>query len=320
MIAVQAEHDVLLRELAMAYLEQGYSVVVTNRYKAAIHKWTSYQQCRNSQQELSSQLNRSEAYGIAIVCGTISGNIEVIDIDEKNALQGAMFEEFLQLLQVKNPEILPKLAIAKTKNKGYHLIYVCASVGRSRPLARRCLTVAEQQQSPKEKVKVLIETRGTDGYFVVFPTPGYRFTQKDLFHLTELSQAERDCLFEIARSFNTYREPVFPLRKICVRAAGGVYGPFKAYNESGDVIALLQRHGWIIVGNTPETTTFRRPGNTDHHSSGNFNHRLGWFSVFTTSSDFEVQKAYQPYAVFAVLECDGNFTKAKSRLIELGYH
>src|SRR6185312_8991693 len=65
-------------------------------------------------------------------------------------------------------------------------------------------------------------------------------------------------------------------------------------------------------------TVYRRPGK-DEGTSGNFNKERKWFSVFSTSTIFDTQKAYLPYAVYAILEHGGNFTEAAKKLLDEGY-
>jgi hypothetical protein len=54
-------------------------------------------------------------------------------------------------------------------------------------------------------------------------------------------------------------------------------------------------------------------------TSGNFDHEKNWFSVFTTSTEFEPERAYLPYAVYAILECSGDYSLASKKLYESGY-
>ena len=84
--------------------------------------------------------------------------------------------------------------------------------------------------------------------------------------------------------------------------------PFDDYNERGDVVNLLQEHGWKAVGNKGAKTIFLRPGQTTSQSSGNYDSDKNWFSVFTTSTEFEPCKAYLPYAVYAMLECNNDYS------------
>ena len=62
-----------------------------------------------------------------------------------------------------------------------------------------------------------------------------------------------------------------------------------------------------------------RPGGTKAESSGNYNTNLGLFKCFSTSTVFESEKAYTPFAVYTLLEHDGDFSKAASTLYEKGF-
>jgi hypothetical protein len=62
-----------------------------------------------------------------------------------------------------------------------------------------------------------------------------------------------------------------------------------------------------------------RPGQTTSESSGNYDENKNWFSVFSTSTGFEPETAYLPYAVFAFIECKKDFSEASRKLYEMGY-
>lgn len=63
----------------------------------------------------------------------------------------------------------------------------------------------------------------------------------------------------------------------------------------------------------------RRPGETSAAHSGNFDRSKNWFSVFSTSTIFKSQSPYKPSAVYAMLECGGDYHEAAKRLIDEGY-
>lgn len=287
------------------------------------------------------QLN---SYGVGIVCGGISGNLECIDVDVKYDLTGKMFERYKNMVHEIDENILPKMVVQKTRSGGYHLIYRCSKVCGNTKLANRPTTDEERDKTyvdeyayqisvekkdeitakkiadkakKNDKVRVLFETRGEGGQFVCHPTPGYEFVYGDLCSITEITPEERDVLFGIAMQFNqVIEEIVIPKSK--VEKINGL-SSFDDYNKRGDVVALLQEHGWKVVKQKGQKTIFLRPGQTTSQSSGNYDHDKKWFSVFTTSTEFEPQHAYLPYAVFATLECDKDFSLASKKLYELGY-
>jgi hypothetical protein len=286
----------------------------------------------------------SNCWGVGLVCGTPSGNVEVIDIDQKYSLDGKLFEQYKLAVNAIQPTLLKKLVVQKTKNGGYHFIYRCAKIEGNIKLANRPTTDAERTDTynktyeaqvisgkddaeairvakkakENDSVRVLLETRGFGGQIVIYPSPGYEVIYGDIYSITEITVEERETLHSIARQFNSVFEEVVIPRNTKIEKTKGL-SPFDDYNERGDVVALLQSHGWKVVGNKGNKTLLLRPGQTSAQTSGNYDHEKNWFSVFTTSSEFEPQKAYLPYAVFAKLEANDDFSEAARKLLDMGY-
>ena len=304
---------------ATTYKKYGFSIIPTDEGKRpCIPSWKPYQQAIATDDELKQMFSSARAKGLAVICGAVSGNLEVIDVDCKYDVTGTLFEDYMQLIVDASPELADKLLVAKTTNGGYHLYYRCKVIDGNKKLASRPAIREEQEDNPHEKVKVLIETRGEGGYVVAAPTAGYKFqNERRPADCPMISEEERELLLEAARSMNQWHEkPVTPTlpddKNYSVK-------PGDDYNKRGDMVALLERHGWRVVRDTADKVVFKRPGNTDSKTSGDFNKKLGWFSVFTTSSVFEPNKAYTPFAVYAKLECGDNYTEAAKRLLNEGY-
>jgi len=285
----------------------------------------------------------SKCHYVGLVCGEPSGNIEVVDIDLKYDISGTLYDRFKVAVNECCPDLLKKLVVQKTRSGGYHWIYRCSKIAGNNKLANRPTTEEEKLQTyaktynaeiqksvpdedakkaakrdkDNDKVRVLFETRGIGGQIVVSPSKGYEFVYGDFFSIQEITVEERDCLIETAMSFNEYFEEVIVPKKSIYKVKG--VSPFDDYNDRGDIVALLENHGWKIVSQKGHKTVFLRPGETTSKSSGNYDHNLNWFSVFTTSTEFEPQKAYLPYSVFAVLECNKDYSEAAKKLVEMGY-
>lgn len=313
----------------------GLQFVPVNEHKAPIIKnWQTSKEKHN--------LNKGA--GVGLVCGEPSGNVECIDVDLKYDLTGKLFDEYKKSVYRINKDILGKLVVQKTRSGGRHLIYRCSVIQGNTKLANRHTTEEErlqtyqasykkklneggdeaaarlfaQRESENDKVRVLFETRGLGGQFVCSPTPGYEFIFGDLCSISEITPEEREVLFSCAMHFNQYFEEP-PLPKMTKREKTQGMSAFEDYNQRGDVENLLVSHGWKIVKRKGQKTHFLRPGQSTAATSGNYDHEKGWFSVFTTSTDFEPMKAYLPYAVFAKLECKDDYAEASKRLFDLGY-
>jgi hypothetical protein len=313
---------------------EGLQFIPTNAMKQPVVKnW----------QNSTEKYDLTNVAAVGLVCGSPSGNVECIDIDLKYSLDKKLFDKYKKLVHSIDEHLLNKLVVQKTRSGGYHLIYRCTTISGNIKLANRRTTDEEKAETFKktydaeilrstddakaktiaekaalaDKVRVLFETRGAGGQFIVHPSPGYEFVFGDLCSISEISPEEREILHGVARQFNEVIEEYTAPKHKVERTKG--LSSFDDYNRRGDVVALLESHGWKIVGQKGPKTIFLRPGQTTSQSSGNFDSDKNWFSVFTTSSEFEPEKAYLPYAVFAVLECNKNFSEASKKLFELGY-
>ena len=251
----------------------------------------------------------TDPHGLGIITGSGSGSLEVIDVDTKHDTTGTLWDSFKTLLEDNLEDLYPELVIARTRSGGYHIYYRCREIGRNIKL------------SVKENREVLIETRGEGGYVVAPPTAGYEFIQGSPGTIPEITPQKREVILTIARSFNEVEEEK-PRPRTSTVSPGPLHTqgltPWEDYNNRGDIIALLESHGWRVVSQKGENINLLRPGKTDSKTSGSFHTRLRTLYVFSTSTIFE-NKGYTPSAVFSLLECGGDYKLSARRLRELGY-
>jgi hypothetical protein len=293
------------------YLEQGINVIAINENKQAIFPWKIYQTQSITQSELDRQIADHKAKGIAVICGSISGNLEVIDIDTKYQT----YDLWIEIQKKIPPVIQNRLHIVRTKNNGFHLYYKCECIEGNTKLAQRYPTEQEKKENPSIKTYCIIETRGEGGYVVAPPSDGYKLLREGI---NVITLEERDELLNIMRSFNEVIEEI--VIEAHNRPSPKDYGlsPFEDYNKRGDIVALLSNHGWKVIDENSERIFFLRPGSEAKHS-GSFNKPMGLFSVFSTNTPFAVQKGYKLAAVFAILECNADFKVAAKTLLDLGF-
>lgn len=287
-------------------------------------------------QTLFKKHNLTDSEGVGLVCGKLSGNIEAIDLDIKYDITGELFDKYKRAINNVDKTLLDKLVVQETQSGGYHFIYRCEKIEGNLKLASRNTTEDEkkftydleiqkgateeqaQKRANNDKVRVLLETRGEGGYIMCAPSNGYKIIHRDYYGIEEITIEQREILHSIARQFNEVSVEARPSRFENRQRIKGL-SVFDDYNNRADVVSLLETNGWKIVGNKGQKTVFIRPGQTTSQSSGNYDHSRKWFSVFTTSTDFEPQHAYLPYAVYAVLECNNDFSEASRKLYDLGY-
>lgn len=295
----------------MNYLQQNINTIAVNENKQAIFPWKRYQTEMITEADLQSQMADYRAKGVAVICGSISGGLEVIDIDTK-------YETYplWEAIKSKIPlSIYNKLHIVQTRSKGYHLYYRCEEIEGNQKLAQRPPTELEASNNPQIKSYCIIETRGEAGYVVAPPSVGYTIEQEGI---NQIEIEERFTIFEIMRSFNEIIEEI-PI-EAHNRPSSKEYGlsPFEDFNKRCDFVELMERNGWKKVRNGGERIYFLRPGGTSEQS-GNFHKGLNLFTVFSSNTPFEVLKGYKPAAVYTFLEHNGDFKASARALLSLGF-
>ena len=318
-------------EKAKEYLSYQISVIPTKEDKRPLISWTPYQSKRMGAEEADRLFKGAQ--GVAILGGAVSGGLEIIDVDCKYDLTGSLWEELWGLVQDNLPVLFKSLVIAKTKKGGYHIYYRCSQIGGNTKLANRATIEAERERTYKreiekgsteeeaqraslnDNIRVLVETRGEKGYVIAPPTPGYEYIQGDPGNIPTITTGQRDLILSISRSFNQVEET----KETPAPQIGYGENPFEDYNNRGDVIGLLRSHGWRVISDRGDRVNLLRPGDTDSKTSGNYHKKLRVLRVFSTSTEFDSEKGYNPAQVFTLLECNGDYKIAYRKLLDMGY-
>lgn len=299
---------------ATKLLNEGLSVIAVDGYKKSVFAWKDFTEDRITEKALADQINNEKAFGVAVICGAVSGGLEVIDFDLKYDLTGDLMKRYNE----KIPEaLLNRLRIIKTTSGGFHYYYRCEEIEGNKKLAARPATPEELKASPHLKQLVLIETRGTNGYVVAPPTDGYEIVQNN--PIPVISVDDRSILLDAARSFHQVHTE--EATRFISTGTPFLVSPFDDFNAKTDAVSLLTKHGWTIDSTTKKAgkTFLIRPGTTTATNSGNFQHDRNLFYVWTTSTQFTPEKAYSPSAIFAILEHNGDFSEASKDLIKKGF-
>jgi replicative DNA helicase len=297
-----------IKDKAIEYLKALLSVIPTKEDKLpALPTWKPYQSQRIKEDAVEALFSGANVKGLAIICGAISGGLEVIDVDTKHDTTGSLWEELRGLIEDNLPELYSRLVIAQTKSGGYHIYYRCSSIAGNLKLAT------------KLNKEVLIETRGEGGYVIAPPTPKYTYIQGEPGNIPTITPEEREILFSISKSFNELEEIKPKVKTASTTYSSTGVSPFEDYNQRGDLIGLLESKGWKVVNEKGKRINLLRPGSTDTKTSGNYHTELKVLRVFSSSTEFNPEIGYNPSQVFSLLECNGDNKKAYRSLLELGY-
>lgn len=314
---------------ALDYLAAGLSVIpVDGASKRPLLKWKPYQArhltlpeaahwfgCRERPANgavisaATGTVNKpASGAAIGVVTGAVSGNLEVLDFDAP-----ALFAPWLARVRARAPTLPERLALIKTQHHGYHVAYRAPLIAGNQRLARAPEAVHGKH--------TLIETRGAGGYVLAPPSPGYRALQGAYLNVSWITASEREVLLAAARSFD--QGP--PIRACASHAGRGVVAatdlrPGDVYNQRGDVPALLARHGWTWVRQYGVVSHWRRPGKRAGMSATfNYGSSRRFYCFSTNAPPFTPLTAYTPFAVLALLECQGDFVRAARWLARLGF-
>lgn len=319
------------RQLVHDLIASGLSVLpaASKQKMPALPAWTQYQSRRPDAAEVADWFPDSPRRDpcVCIVCGKVSGNVEMLDFD----LEGESFEAWCDLVQQSQPGLLQHLVIERSPSGGRHVVYRCSeAVPGNTKLAARWIetdgptpvTIGGKSRVPRRRgdkhgvLVTLIETRGEGGLFLCAPTEGYELLQGDLRRIPTVTPDERQILIGCARSLDDARETVVDAPRSAVGEDEWLLRPGDDFTARGDLGAVLRRHGWSLVRDG-ENQLWRRPGKTAGTSASL---RAGCFYCFSTNAEpFEGSVAYSAFAAYTLLERDGDWTAAAADLISKGY-
>ncbi len=297
--------------------------------------WSIYKMRRPNANELRRWHEFGVPYGLAVVCGAVSGGavgtgLEVIDFDTAD-----YFAPWFNVVEQTAPELMKRLVRVHTPRPGMHVYYRCSRFNGSQKLAFAAATddsghaVFDLQGQPVRKT--LIELKGEGGYCLIPPSPSrchptgrlYRYVHDklDLTRVPTITPEERAILLDAARSFNQWKDPKpSPKSKPMPTRPSDLSRPGDDYNARATWDDLLSSHGWTRGSVHGDETRWCRPGKDGGVSATTNHNGSDLLHVFSSSaSPFEADQTYSKFAAYAMLNHDGNFTEASRALRKMGY-
>jgi uncharacterized protein (DUF927 family) len=331
-----------LLDVALAYRAAGRSVLpiapgskkpstmhpATGEVKALA--WKRYQSQRPTAEKLQYWFRAVPLIGLGIACGPVSGiqhddvpyALEVLDVDDEQTL-----EQFIEAANWQGlGDLLARLLHQRTPGGAGHFGYLCQEWAGNTKLAQREEGIDEHGNPI---IVTLIETRGAGGQVVVAPTPpgihpehperGYDLVRGSWEDVSIITPEEREALFKLARSFNTY---VGPQQVHAFRGAQKSGGPGERPGDHLNATAdrdwwqhLLERHGWTCVYQRGDIDYWQRPGKEGKEWSATLGACGPLLYVFSSNAaPFEPQRGYPPFSAYTLLEHGGDFKAAAKAL------
>jgi len=245
------------------------------------------------------------AFGIGIICGKASDNLECIDFDNHFYDAKENLSSFIS--QIKELYDKYKFPIESTTNGGFHLLYKCETIEGNLKLASR---PRFDEKFNKFKPDCIIETRGEGGYFVSAPTEGYKWIRNTIEDIPTITSEERKEIFEVCRSFNTWHE-LKKYEEETQNKPGDLYN--NSVEAANDIKSFLTSNGWTELNNGQ----WQRSGKKKGISATLGKVAPNILYVFSSNAyPFEPMKAYSPFQVMALLKYNGDFKQCAKDLAE----
>lgn len=256
-------------------------------------------------------MNTHNTTAIAVICGKISGNAEAIDIDVKNfpGVDAQLFSAIKDLY----PDLWDRLRIHKTPSGGFHIPYKIID-----KLPEGNLKLAGLPDPKNEKKPLYyLETRGEGGYILLPPSLGYSVYKDRPWPF--LTWEERCSLIAICKSFNQWVKP--DRKQATVNKVDDYYdeNPFQHFNRSPEAPQVLIEFGWKPLQGNNKFEYYSRPDGNGKNVHATFIRERCLYYFFTTNTNFEDGRCYNPSTVLAQLKFDGDYKKLHKHLVQSGY-
>jgi len=307
-----------IQEAASLFINAGLSAFpCKNKIPHNGIKWSTFSNRVMTPDEIDQHFTKNTPQ-IAIICGEVSGMLEVLDFDLYNDQSGLSYKHFQKTVEELRPKLWDQLVIAKTKNNGYHLYYRCSKIEGNQKLAKKPVSI----EGTKTSLKTIIETRSEGGYVIAAPTDGYEWKQGNYSCIQTISEDDRDFLIWCAKKFDAKK--ITPSKKNIKSKNNFDTRPGDDFNRRGcQVICdLLISHGWTETHKKPNHIFYRRPGKKNGYSA-NLNTIENIFFVYSSNANpFEFSGncgGYDFFEIYTLLEHNHNYTKATRTLFEMGY-
>ena len=282
--------------------------------------WRHYNDCPLEELRADSFWNRygSIATGLALM---MTGDLEAIDVDHKADPTGTIRKDYVDAVtSMGGAEALKKCIAVHTKSKGLHFVYRAPNREGNQKLAARAKDV-----DGLVRPETLVETRGEGGLLFVAPTPGYRLINSHYTSVQTLTAEERNLLIQAGRICDRMPEkaPVAVKEKREAERKipkGEGVTPWDAFNDSMDALDMMESLGWTITNRSGDFVRLNRPGHKNRlQASGSVMTQYNMFWPFTTSTVFEADRGYSPFAIYAYSVHGGDFSAAGKQLYSEGF-
>jgi hypothetical protein len=212
-----------LKELAIEYLNAGLSIMpIGENLQPPLNTWEPLKRIPLTNEEveilfvnsgmirpeiqtvkIDSQGREFISYGVnmfgnaivlGIICGEVSGGLEVIELACKSDSQNDIWEQFWKLVEKNLPELHKELVVTQSLYYDYKVFYRCGIMDGNQILAI------------KKNEDILIKTYGEGSFVIFYETTGHKYIQGELTNIPTITPEQRTLLLTIARTFDEIKQ------------------------------------------------------------------------------------------------------------------
>lgn len=334
-------------DAALTWYDAGCSIIPirADGTKKPMGEWKQFMVAPMKRERVWDWFQLHPETGIGIVCGKVSGNLEMLELEGRAASGEDIDTIFHECYKRHVGDLFQRLMTDGyaewTPSGGIHFLYRIGDheVPGNTKVARRPATEEEIQADmaatglPREKVnkiKVLSETRGEGGYLVVAPSGGTVHATGDSWSVAAgqlgviptISWEQRQRLHEAIHAaldqMPSTPAPA-PRPQLSTLLSGR---PGDEFNERAQWTDILGPHGWTVSHVQGHTTYWVRPGKDkrDGHSATTGRAADGdRLYVFSSSTVFEQELPYNKFSAYTLLEHGGDYAASARTLRAQGY-
>lgn len=312
----------------------------TDGTKAPSVAWKDYQTSRYPRDKVAAI---STGYGL--LCGTISGNLEMVELEGRAIAEGAW--KTIAALAAADPAVAdvwhlvtagPDAYLERTPSGGVHILYRLAD-GQvpgntklaSRPAHDDELTDQERDlltRHPDKVIpRVLAETRGEGGFVVVAPSNGPTHPTGQPWtiivgtpgQVPTITPTQRDQLHGLLRALDRMPPPATS-NPVPNPATATSTRPGDDFNARTTWAEILEPHGWRNFHTDSQGIGYwTRPGKAMGVSATTNAVGTDTLHIFTSSTEFAADSWHDKFGAYAILNHRGDHQAAARALSSAGY-
>ena len=307
-------------------VSDGICCIPTNSGKVPLIKWSNLEKPFDIL-TFWDLVDKTNASGVAIRTGLISGNVICLDVDTKHK-PGFDAVLFLTLREI-YPNLWEKLRVERTPSGGYHLLYRLASkdsVASCNFISRYC-TNEELLIDPGTKTVCFVELKAEKMLCQSFPSKGYERIQGGS-NLEVFTFEEHSSLLALVKSYDEVIKAETSDKIKGTSALNDYYeagwNPFQHFDSTFEAESILEDYGWKFLKKSGRYNYYQKPNHkggsaNDVHASFNIEKRL--YKVFTSNAGTGTlePKAYSPARLLCQLMFNGDYKQLSAHLVKEGY-